>query len=260
MKKVQEDIQYFFVDESGDSTFYNKSGNLIVGNEGVSKILILGFIKTANPIPLRKALLNLQKEISEDKYLKDIPSITKSLIAFHAKDDTPEVRERVFKTILKLDFTTEIFVARKIENIFKKRHQRNEDKFYDDLVSKLFENKLHLAKHNEIFFSVRGSKTRQIPLEKAIEEAKNAFEEKRGKKVDSSIKISPQSPSGEPCLQIIDYVNWAVQRAFIKTDERFYKFIEEKIKYIVDIYDTDKYPKNFYNSKNRFDITKISPL
>ena len=256
MKNVQEEIQYFFVDESGDSTFYDKSGNLIVGNEGVSKILVLGFIKTTNPVALRKALLNLQKEISEDKYLKDIPSVKKSLISFHAKDDTPEVRERVFKTILNLDFTAEIFVARKIENIFKKRHQRNQDKFYDDLVSKLFENKLHLAKHNEIFFSVRGNRTRQIPLEKAIEEAKNAFERKRGKKVDSSIKINPQSPSGEPCLQIIDYVNWAVQRAFIKGDERFYKFIEGKIKYLVDIYDTDKYPKNFYSSKNRFDITK----
>jgi len=146
MKNVQEEIQYFFVDESGDSTFYDKSGNLIVGNEGVSKILVLGFIKTTNPVALRKALLNLQKEISEDKYLKDIPSVKKSLISFHAKDDTPEVRERVFKTILNLDFTAEIFVARKIENIFKKRHQRNQDKFYDDLVSKLFENKLHLAK------------------------------------------------------------------------------------------------------------------
>jgi hypothetical protein len=63
-----------------------------------------------------------------------------------------------------------------------------------------------------------------------------------GKKVDSSINKS-SSPSGEPCLQIIDYVNWAIQRAFIKSDERFYKFIEEKIKYLVDIYDTDKYLK-----------------
>jgi hypothetical protein len=166
MKKIQEGTQYFFVDESGDPTFYDKLGNLIVGNEGVSKILILGFIKTTDPIPLRKALLNLQKEISEDKYLKDIPSVKKSLIAFHAKDDTPEVRERVFKTILNLNFTAEVFVGRKIENIFRKKHQRNEDKFYDDLVSKLFENKLHLAKHNEIFFSVRGNRTRQVPLEK----------------------------------------------------------------------------------------------
>ena len=79
----------------------------------------------------------------------------KTLVSFHAKDDSPEIREKVFKTIVDLDFTAELFVGRKIQNIFKVRHHRRENKFYDDLISKLFENKLHLAKHNEIFFAVR---------------------------------------------------------------------------------------------------------
>lgn len=72
----------------------------------------------------------------------------------------------------------------------------------------------------------------------------------------------PQTPSGEPCLQIIDYINWAVQRAFIKGEDRYLKFLQEydKISFIVDIYDLDKYPKNFYNKKNVFSINKISPL
>ncbi len=41
---------------------------------------------------------------------------------------------------------------------------------------------------------------------------------------------------------------------------RFYKFIEEKVKYLVDVYDNDKYPKNYYSSRNKFDISKITPL
>ena len=175
VKKIQEKVQYFFVDESGDPTFYNRRGKLILGKEGVSQILILGFIKTTDPKPIRKALLNLQKEISEDEYLKGIPSIKKSLVAFHAKDDSPEIREKVFKTIVKLDFTAEIFVGRKIEALFKKRHHKTENEFYDDLISKLFENKLHLNKYNEIFFAIRGSKTRQIPLKEAIEKAREKF-------------------------------------------------------------------------------------
>ncbi|MDO8658962.1 MAG: DUF3800 domain-containing protein [Candidatus Levybacteria bacterium] len=260
MQKAQDDISYFFVDESGDPTFYDRHGNLIVGTEGVSKILLLGFIHTKNPKPIRKALQKLNREIAQDKYLQGIPSLRKTLLAFHAKDDSPEIKEKVFKTIVKLDFTAEVFVGRKIQNIFNVRHHRNENEFYDDLISKLFENKLHLAGHNEIFFAVRGNKTRQIPLEQAIEKATSNFESKWKKKVDSIIKINPQSPSGEPCLQVIDYINWAIQRVFIKKDMRFYKFIEEKIKFLVDIYDTDKYPKNFYNSKNKFDVIKISPL
>lgn len=260
MKKTQDYTNYFFVDESGDPTFYDRHGNLIVGKQGVSPILIVGFIKTKDSESIRFKLLKLRKQIASDTYLQGIPSLRKTLTAFHAKDDCPEVREKVFKTKVNFSFTAELFVARKIQNIFNKRHHRNENEFYDDLISKLFETKLHLAKNNKIYFAVRGSKTRQIPLEQAIQKAKDNFEEKWNKKIDTTVNIYPQSPSGEPCLQVIDYINWAIQRAFIKKEMRFYQFVEKKIKYLVDIYDTDRYPKNFYSKKNKFDISKISPL
>lgn len=148
----------------------------------------------------------------------------------------------------------------KLRISLKKSHNRKEAEFYDDLVAKLFQNKLHTASLNEIYFAVRGSRDRQKPLEDAIQKAISNFEKKWKVKIDSKINIYPQRPSGEPCLQVVDYINWAVQRAYIKGDMRFYKFIEDKISYLVDIYDTDKYPKNFYNRKNKFDIIKISPL
>lgn len=260
MKKVQNKTTHFFVDESGDPTFYDAKGNLIVGKEGVSKILLLGFIKTDDPVTIRRELEKLRKALSEDKYLQGIPSLSKSLISFHTKDDSPEVKQAVYKRIVGLKFTAEIIVARKIQNIFNKNHHRNENEFYDDLVSKLFQNKLHISSLNEIYFAVRGSRLRQQPLENAIEKAVENFELKWKTKVASQINIYPQSPSGEPCLQVTDYINWAVQRAFIKKDIRFYKFIEDKISYLVDIYDTDKYPKNFYNRRHKFDVEKISPL
>lgn len=260
MKKTEDKIAYFFVDESGDTVFYDRYGRFIVDKEGVSKILILGFIHTHDPKTIRQTLLNLKNNIISDPYLKGISSLTKTAIAFHAKDDCPEVREKVYKTISKLDFSSELFVARKILNIFNKRHHRNENEFYDDLISKLFENKLHMAKINKIYFAVRSNKIRQIPLEKAIARAKEKFEKKWNKKIESDIEIQPQSPSGEPCIQVIDYIVWAIQRAFIKKEMRFYQVIEEKIKYLVDIYDTDKYPKNYYSKRNKFDIKKISPL
>jgi len=260
VKKVQEKTTYFFVDESGDPTFYDRNGNHIVGNEGVSKILLLGFIKTEDPKPIRQALEKLSRKLANDKYLQGIPSLEKSLVSFHAKDDSPEVKEAVYKTIVDLEFSAEFIVARKIKGIFNNKYNRSEGKFYDDLISKLFENKLHVSQMNEIYFAVRGSSLRQQPLEDAIEKAVKQFETKWNTKITSEIKIYPQRPSGEPCLQIADYINWAVQRAFVKGDMRFYKFIEDKVSYLVDIFDTDKYPKNFYNRKNKFDVTKISPL
>lgn len=249
----------FFVDEAGDATFYNKRGRYIVGDEGCSKILLLGFIKTEDPKPLRKAIAELREEITKDRYLEKIPSLKKTMILFHAKDDCPEVRERFYKLIANLDFKAEFIVARKIESIFQKRHKGKENIFYDDLTIKLFQNKLHLAEENDIYFAVRGNKTRQEPLESAIQTAILTFENKWDTKVDSKVNVFPQTPSGEPCLQIADYMNWAVQRAFIKKEDRYFKFVEEKISFVADIYDFNNYPKNFYNKKNKFELTKTSP-
>lgn len=251
---------YFFVDEAGDAVFYNKYGRCIVGDEGCSKILLLGFIKTEKPEELRGAIAELQKNIAKDKYLEMVPSLKKTLISFHAKNDCPEIREKFYKLIVNLDFKAEFVVARKIESIFRKKHKGKENIFYDDLIAKLFQNKLHLAEESSIYFAVRGNKTRQEPLEAAIKDAIGIFENKWNIKIDSKINIYPQSPSGEPCLQIADYMNWAVQRALIKREDRYLKFVEEKISYLADVYDFDNYPKNFYNRKNKFDLIKTSPL
>ncbi|MCK5707539.1 MAG: hypothetical protein KAI43_07775 [Candidatus Aureabacteria bacterium] len=66
--------------------------------------------------------------------------------------------------------------------------------------------------------------------------------------------------SDEPCLQVADYMNWVVQRAFIKKEMRYFNFLKEKISLIVDIYDFDKYPNNFYNRRNLFNVNKINPI
>lgn len=260
MRTKREARQYFFVDEAGDPNFYDTSGRSLIGTNGCSKILLLGFIKTERPVQLRHAIHHLRTTIASDPYLQGIPSLKKTLIAFHAKDDCAEVREKFYKMIINLPFTAEFIVARKIETIFQRRHKSKSSLFYHDLISKLFENKLHLATENYIYFATRGNKTRQEPLDDAIRAASNAFERKWRMTIDSRIQIFAQSPSGEPCLQIADYMNWAVQRAFQKGDDHYYKFVEEKVSFLVDIYDFARYPENFYNRKNPFLINKMSPL
>lgn len=256
----EQKVNYFFVDEAGDAIFYDKYGKCVLGKEGCSKILLLGFIRTEKPGELRRAVLKLRKEIENDKYLEKIPSIKKTIKSFHAKDDCPEVREKFYKMIVNLNFKAEFFVARKIESLFLKRHKGKANLFYDDLIIKLFENKLHKNDKNIIYFATRGNRKRQEPLEDAVRTAVLTFENKWNKKVNSEIQIFPQRPLGEPCLQIADYMNWAVQRAFMKGEERYYEFVADKISYLVDIYDFDKYPKNYYNKHNKFEINKISPL
>lgn len=70
MSKVKiKEKEYFFVDESGDTTFYNRKGEYIVGEEGCSKILIPGLIRTEDPKIIREKVKKLQDEIVVDPYL-----------------------------------------------------------------------------------------------------------------------------------------------------------------------------------------------
>ncbi|MCA9978000.1 MAG: hypothetical protein KC413_19705 [Anaerolineales bacterium] len=260
MRKPKDGHNYFFVDESGDPAFYNRRGQLIVGKEGCSPILLLGFIETTNPIPLRQAILTLQQEIITDPYFENVPSRQKTAVSFHAKDYLPEIRYRVYQLLATLEFRAQFIVARKIERIFQTRYQSQENLFYDTLISRLFENVLHRHAHNSIYFAKRGSSTRQAPLLQAIQQGVARFEGKWGMPVATHFNIQAQMPKGEPCLSIIDYMNWAIYRAFTRGEMRFYNVISDKVSFLLDLYDTRNYPNNWYSKRNPFHINKITPL
>lgn len=260
MKKTRDESTWFFVDESGDPTFYDRQGNLIVGQAGCSPILILGFIETQDPAPIRKAILELQQEVAHDPYFQDFPSLAKTAVAFHAKDDVPEIRYRFFSLLATLDYRAQFVVARKIERVFRNSFNGSENEFYDHLVSRLFQNLLHRYAHNRIYFSRRGSRDRQEPLFRAIQRGIQRFETKWGTRVGTRFDVQAQNPQGEPCLSVIDYMNWAVYRAFTRQEMRYYRVVEQKVDLLVDLYDNQRYPGNWYTRKNPFDANKITPL
>lgn len=260
MKKPQAGSTWFFVDESGDPTFYDGKGNLIVGQPGCSPILILGLIETQAPETIRRAILALQEEIVHDPYFQDVPSLRKTAVAFHAKDDLPEIRYRVFKLLSSLDFRAQYVVARKIERVFRNNFEASETAFYDHLVSRLFENLMHRYESNLIYFAKRGSRDRQAPLAAAIQRGIERFQDKWGTEVTTTFQVQAQMPKGEPCLSVVDYMNWAVYRAFTRGEMRYYRVVADKVSLLVDLYDKDKYPDNWYSRKNRFDAKKITPL
>lgn len=223
----------------------------------------MGFAQTENPQPVRDVLEKIRSAISADPYLKSIPSVKKSLLAFHAKDDCPEVRMQVFKALADLDFSVQVMVARKIEPMFRTRYQGSQDRFYEDLTSWLFENVLHIAAQNEIIFSRRGKKARLHALRAAIQQGVDRFRLKWKSEVTTDIQISTTRPSEEPVLQAIDYANWAVQRAFERGDMRYFDFLRNKYALVCDVFDRANYKNggNFYDrTKNPFEIKKASPL
>ncbi len=260
MKKTEKSKIYCFVDESGDPIFFNKKGKDLLKSEEVSPVFIVGYLETKNHNEITRKLNILREEIRNDDYLKGIPSIEKTLKHFHVKDDCSEVREKVFKAIKEMEIEVYIIVARKDTAQFINKFGGKDRKLYSYLVEKLFENRMHIYSEMDIYFSKMGNTVREHNMRDALEKAKVAFHKKWGKENHGDMRLFIQEPSQIATLQVIDYLIWTVYRVYTKREMRYYNFIQEKIKLIVDIFDSEKYPKNYYNEKNPLDINKISPF
>jgi hypothetical protein len=265
MKNADTKPRWYFVDEAGDPAFYTDGKKIIVGDEGCSRTFSVGFLWTLNPQSIRDALTALRNAIATDRYLKDIPSIKKTLISFHAKDDCPEVRKLVFETLSNLDFGVNVVVARKHEFMFREQFDQSQDKYYDFLVSTLFYQHLHLSARNTIVFARRTNKSRQHSLRMAVDSAAQKFARKWKNVSETEVVVEDKYPSEDSALQAADYVLWAVQRAYEKREMRFFNFMRDKIHFLWDIFDLQKRKKKgekvFYDrTRNPFDIEKTSPL
>ena len=260
MKRPKPCDAWFFVDESGDPTFYNRKGQLIVGQPGCSRIFMLGFIETRQPQVMRQAILRLQHEIVNDPAYQHIPSIVRTAQAFHANKDTAEVRNRFYQLIGDFDFQAQVVVVRKDENVFRGRFKGSEREMYDHLVSMSFQNVLHRHERNHVYFAKRNSRAREQPLREAIEFGVQEFEARVGTTVNTVRKVIAQTPSHEPCLSVIDYVNWAVYRAYTTGEMQYYEAIREKVSLLVDLFDNEPGQDRWYDRKNPFHIQKATPL
>lgn len=268
-KKINAPTKHRFLDEAGDTTFYGKGKKCIIGNEGVSKSFIIGMVKFKQTLPeLRQRIFELQNEVEHDPYYKGVPSITKKAqrrgYFFHAKDDLPEVRRTFFEFIKTIDCSFEAVVARKIPDIFLKKHNSREAEFYADLLSHLLKNKLELGDKLILNIAKRGSSTRHTTLTMALDKATRRFSKKYPEKqIETKVVFNIQDHHEEPLLNVADYFCWTIQRVFERGELRFYEFLIDKISLVIDLYDTEKWEgsKNYYHIKNPLTVqNKISPL
>ncbi len=245
-----------FLDESGDTTFFGKQKKMIVGREGVSRCFILGMVKFRTKLePIREQIREMQKAIVSDDYFKEIPSIIKKVnrsgYYFHAKDDLPEVREKFFKYIRTINCSFEAVVARKIPELYQKKHQENEAWFYADLLSHLLKNKL--IKHEKMVLNIasRGKSTKNKNLELALMKARERFENNHPEKsVKTKVVFNVMEQTTDPLLNVADYFCWTIQNVFERGNVRYYNFLRDKISTVIDLYDFESYGKenwpNYY--------------
>ncbi|SRR6266404_572921 len=239
----------YFIDEAGDPVLFGRRGKILVGNES-SRYFLLGKLEIGNPAALADSLTELRIRLLADTFFNSAPSMSleegKTAVIFHAKDDLPEIRDRVFHLLMEHDLRFSAVVRDKLQlieqvqarNQAEPRYRYNENEIYDELVSELFKTAFHQADHFDLVFASRGKRNRTAALRAALSKAEQIYEQNFGAKATHTVNVVSSNPKQHVCLQAVDYFLWALQRFYEKDEERFWRFVWPKVTVVHDLDDT----------------------
>ncbi len=255
--------RHYFVDEAGDPSLFDARGRVLVGQPGCSRFFMLGVLDVADPAALGSELDALRQTLLNDPYFSGVPSMQperrKTALAFHAKDDLPEVRREVFRVLLRHDVHFNAVVRDK-QSVLAYVRQRNQvepayhyqpNELYDSLVARLFKNRLHVSPEVDVCFAARGRSDRSAALMQALQRARQRFEVKWGRSVISTISARQSSPMREAALQATDYFLWALQRRYERAEGRFLELVWQKVGLVHAVDEIERADYGTYYTKKK---------
>lgn len=264
-------MRCYFVDEAGDGILFDRKGNSIIGTEGCSRFFILGAVDVPQPEIIAGELGILRERLLQDPLLSNIPSMQlsqrKTALAFHAKDDIPEVRYEMYHLLRKFTDIRFFAIVRDKTSVLEYVRQRNKsdltyryhpNELYDYMVRRLFKEKLHKEKEYQICFAKRGNSNRTKALREALDSARHRFAQQWGIISDATIHVTASYPANTVCLQVADYFIWALQRLFERSEDRYLRGIWSSCSLICDADDPRGIGKGvFYNKKKPLTLAAL---
>lgn len=261
-------IRHYFVDEAGDLNLFNKKGRVLLGTPGVSNFFMVGVALLPDPVSAHQKLEALRAALLADPYFKGVssfkPEAKKTALAFHAKDDLPEVRREVFKLLLQFGAQVQVVIRRKSvlvqegRTLFRYGQKLRPQAVYDDLIARVFHNMLHQADQNLIVFARRGVAPRIAALAQAINHAKQLFVMHGGELHDKPTEVWSGFSSQFAGLQVVDYYLWALQRLYETGEDRFFDLLARDYRLIIDMDDTRQQSQGtWYGEANPLTLDKI---
>lgn len=250
-KETPSPVRHYFIDEGGDSTLFSRSGKVLVGTEGCSRFFILGLLDVPDPSALQRRLDTLRMELVNDAYFNGGPSLQpharKTALAFHAKDDLPEVRRDVFRLLRETEGLRFYAVVADKLSVLEYVRQRNRQEaayryrpheLYDSLSGYLFKERVSQHSQYEVIFSKLGKSTKPAALQKLVEAAWAPVGTQPDMSSDTAISVSAATPSEHGGLQAVDYFVWALQRLYERAEERYLAYLWPAVRLVHDRDDT----------------------
>lgn len=268
---MSSEKRYYFIDEAGDGVLFNRRGKVIIGSEGNSKFFMLGLLHVEDPLLLDRKLRELRQEVLADPYFAGVPSLRpeskKTAVAFHAKDDLPEIRKQVFELLRNTEGLRFYALVRDKQSVLAEVRQLeargsgyryHPDKLYERMVPRLLRDRLHKADEIEIVFAQRGKKPRTQALKAAIETARKNFYRKHKIVSESMVTVTVGRPESYAGLQAVDYFLWALQRLYERGEDRYLRYLWHHVRLIVDADDRRKHNYGvYYGPKNVLDAEAL---
>ena len=264
ISKTFPESRYYFVDEGGDGILFSRKGKVLVGTEGCSRFFILGLLNVSDPIVLEDQLNKLRVQLMNDPYFKSVPSMQpanrKTTLAFHAKDDLPEVRRDVFRLLCNTEGLRFFAVVADKLSVLEYVRQRNKresvyryhpNELYDSLIEYLFRERLHQSSGYDIIFSKRGKSDRTAALHRALEAARSHFVTQQEITSRSSLNIAVATPKEHAGLQAVDYFIWALQRLYERGEDRYLTYLWQAFGLVHDLDDTRETHYGVYYTQNK---------
>jgi hypothetical protein len=255
---------HYFVDESGDGVLFNAKGQVLAGQpDGSMGTFMLGLLEVHDPRALSSDLAQLRAELAADPYFKDVPSFQpergKTAVAFHAKDDLPEVRREVFRLLQRhpIKFYAVVRNMQAVLAYVRERNARSNtyryhpNELYDNAVARLFKNRLHQYESCQVCYAVRGTADRTRAFANALELARSRFAKQWEKEISTEIRVTAAQSQQQACLQAVDYLLWALQRHYVRQESRYLEMMWGKVSLIHAVDETDKAPYGVYYSKTK---------
>lgn len=249
-KNTSAAVRHYFVDEGGDNTLFASKGKVIIETEGCSRYFMLGLLDVVDPASLKQRLDDLRARLLNDPYFKDVPSMQpqagKTALAFHAKDDLPEVRREVLTLLRESEGLRYFAVVTDKWRVLEYVRQQNlrdlayhyhPNELYDYLTRRLFKSLLHKDGGYEIVFAKRGASDRTSALQTAIETARTQFAQQWGITADAPIRVISSTPPQHAGLQVADYFTWTLQRLYEKGEDRYVSYLWNSVHLVQDIDD-----------------------
>jgi hypothetical protein len=187
------------------------------------------------------------------------PRARKTALAFHAKDDLPEVRREVFHLLMhhNLRFFAVVRNKRKLLEYVRQRNERDHsyrydsNELYDYLVRRLFKTLLHKDDSYDVYFARRGSSDRTAALRSALETARQKFNAQQGIASSAPIHVFPRTPPGCAGLQAADYFLWALQRLYERREDRYVRLLWPAFRLVHDLDDTRQAKYGVYYTQKK---------